>query len=75
VRGVVADPNLMIICTGFAQGLGLLCGVLRAVGVERIAVEDPTHPGQREIIARAGLKPLSLPVDEDGLRTDLLARS
>jgi GntR family transcriptional regulator/MocR family aminotransferase len=75
VRGVVADPSQILICTGFAQGLGLLCRSLRAAGVERVAVEDPTHPGQRAIIAHAGLLAVPVPVDEDGLRVDALAHS
>ncbi len=75
VRGVVADPELLLLCTGFAQGLSLLCAVLRARGDVRIAVEDPTHPGQRAIIVQAGLQPVPVPVDEDGVRLDVLTRS
>jgi GntR family transcriptional regulator/MocR family aminotransferase len=74
VRGVAAEPARVVICTGFAQGLRLLCSVLRQAGVSRLALEEPTHPGQRLLIARAGLEPVPIPVDEDGLRVDLLAR-
>jgi GntR family transcriptional regulator/MocR family aminotransferase len=74
VRGVAAEPSRVVICTGFAQGLRLLCSVLRQAGVTRFALEEPTHPGQRQLIAREGLEPVPVPVDEDGLRVDLLAR-
>ncbi len=75
VRGVAVDPGRVIVCTGFAQGLRLLCGVLRRTGVTRLAVEEPTHPGQRLLIARAGLEPVPIPVDADGLCVDALARA
>jgi GntR family transcriptional regulator/MocR family aminotransferase len=74
VRGVDAAPSRLVVCTGFAQGLRLLCGVLRRSGVRRLAVEEPTHPGQRLLVSRAGLEPVPVPVDEDGLRVDLLAQ-
>jgi GntR family transcriptional regulator/MocR family aminotransferase len=74
VRGVAAEPGRMVICTGFAQGLRLLCGVLRRAGVTRLALEEPTHPGQRLLVERAGLEPAPVPVDADGLRVDLLDR-
>lgn len=74
VRGVAAEPSRVVVCTGFAQGLRLLCAVLRRAGVTRLALEEPTHPGQRLLIAREGLAPVPIPVDEDGLRVDLLAR-
>src|SRR5947207_2853689 len=67
VRAVAAEPARVIICTGCAQGLRLLCAVLRNRGVTRLALEEPTHPGQRHLIARAGLEPVPIAVDEDGL--------
>jgi GntR family transcriptional regulator/MocR family aminotransferase len=73
VRGVAADPARLIVCSGFAQGLGLLCRALRRSGARRLAVEDPTHPGQRLLIARAGLEPVPVPVDTDGLRVEAWA--
>jgi len=74
VRGVAAEPARLIICTGFAQGLGLLCRALRRSGARRLAIEEPTHPGQRALIVRAGLEPVAVPVDQDGVRVDVLAR-
>lgn len=74
VRGADAEPSRLIVCTGFAQGLRLLCGVLRRSGTTRLAVEEPTHPGQRLLVERAGLEAVPVPVDADGLRVDLLAR-
>ena len=73
VRGVRATPDQVVICGGFSQGLALLCRVLRERGVTRIAVEDPCFLVHRLLIRGAGLEPVPVPVDEQGMRTSLLA--
>ncbi|GAA4666722.1 hypothetical protein GCM10023347_19270 [Streptomyces chumphonensis] len=75
VRGVHARPENLMVTAGFAQGLALLCKVLRERGHDTLAVEDPGHPGEWEFIAGAGLRPVGILVDEDGIRVDLLAAS
>ncbi|MFI6447526.1 PLP-dependent aminotransferase family protein [Kitasatospora sp. NPDC050543] len=75
VRGVRTTAENVMVTAGFAQGLAMLCQVLRARGITRIAVEDPGHPGEREFIARAGLEVVAVPVDGQGLRVEELARS
>lgn len=72
VRGVVADPEQMVICTGFAQALSLLCRLLQERGVRRIALEDPGWHSHRLIVEQAGLEVIPVQVDADGLRVDLL---
>jgi GntR family transcriptional regulator/MocR family aminotransferase len=74
-RGVVCDPEHILITTGYAQGLGLVCQALAERGAKRIALEDPSNPEDRLIVARAGLEPLPVTVDARGLRTSELARS
>jgi GntR family transcriptional regulator / MocR family aminotransferase len=71
-RGVVADPDRIVVTCGFQQGLDLVCRVLVADGARRLAFEDPSFAEQREIAARAGLEPVAVPVDEEGLRADAL---
>lgn len=73
VRGVAAEPDDLVITSGFAQGLGLVCRALRAMGMTELAMEDPCHPGQRALVADAGLTTLAVPVDEQGVRVDILA--
>ena len=73
-RGVLADPARIIVTSGFAQGRTLLCRALRASGAKRIAVEDPSY-SEWEPIRQAGLEILPVPVDEDGIRVDVLART
>ncbi|MCA6095470.1 PLP-dependent aminotransferase family protein [Streptomyces sp. SCA3-4] len=75
VRGVRTHLQDTMITSGFAQGLALLCRVLRDRGHETLGVEDPGHPGEREFITSAGLRPVGIPVDDEGLRVDLLERS
>jgi GntR family transcriptional regulator / MocR family aminotransferase len=72
---VVADPGRVIVTSGFTQGLGIVCHTLVAGGAKRMALEDPWDPDARLIIARAGLEPVPIEVDEDGIRVDELARS
>jgi GntR family transcriptional regulator/MocR family aminotransferase len=73
-RATVADADRIVLCTGFAQAARLVGEVLRATGVRRIAVEDPGHAEQCADLRAAGLELVSVPVDDRGLRTDLLAK-
>ncbi|PZV93716.1 GntR family transcriptional regulator / MocR family aminotransferase [Micromonospora phaseoli] len=75
VRAVRTRPEHLMITSGFAQGLAILCRVLRDAGHDRLGVEDPGHPGEWEFIAEAGLRPVGIPVDGDGIRVDDLAAS
>ncbi|MFD8697717.1 MocR-like pyridoxine biosynthesis transcription factor PdxR [Kitasatospora purpeofusca] len=72
VRGVRTDPDRLLVCAGFGQGLGLLAAALRGRGAGRIAVEGYGLPPQREVLRAAGLGLAPLPLDCNGARTDLL---
>ena len=74
-RGVVADPERIVITSGAAQALSLLSGVLVARGTPRIAVEDPSLPVHVEVLARRGADVVPVAVDEEGLRADALERT
>jgi GntR family transcriptional regulator/MocR family aminotransferase len=75
VRGVDADPEHTLVCTGFMQGFALVCRALRARGVERVALEDPGWHVHRLIVEEAGMEVAPISVDERGLRVDELAAS
>src|ERR1700726_3976615 len=76
VRGTVAEPDHMVICTGYAQGVRLLIDVLAAAGAKRLALEDPSSRDDALPAARAaGLEVVGIPVDGDGIRVDLLRDS
>ncbi len=70
VRGVVADPEHIIITNGYTQGLGLVCHALAATGAKRMALDDPSNPEHRLIVVRAGLAPIAIGVDEAGTQVD-----
>jgi GntR family transcriptional regulator / MocR family aminotransferase len=63
VRGLAADPESIVICTGAAQGFALLATVLRD---RTMAVEDPGLAPHRAILEAHGARLLALPVDEHG---------
>lgn len=73
VRGVRGRPEDLMITSGFAQGLALICRVLLDRGHTALAVEDPGHPGEREFIGQSGLRPVGVPVDDEGLDVERLA--
>ena len=76
VRGTVAHPDNVVICTGYAQGIALVISVLAASGARRLALEDPSSGDDALPIARAaGLDVVGVPVDRDGIRVDRLERS
>ncbi|MCK2237125.1 MULTISPECIES: PLP-dependent aminotransferase family protein [unclassified Crossiella] len=75
VRSVVTDPAGITVTHGAAEALALLAQVLRDRGLREIAVENPSHPGQAELLAAQGLRPVPVPVDCDGVQVDALART
>jgi GntR family transcriptional regulator/MocR family aminotransferase len=75
VRGVVADPEHIVVTNGYTQGLGVVCHALAAAGAKRIALEDPSNPEDGLVAARAGLETVLIGVDEAGTRVDELKRA
>lgn len=73
-RATLAHPERMVLCSGYAQGLRLVCEALRSRGVRRVAVEDPGHGGQRADIRAMGLDVRPVPVDGGGMCVDRLHR-
>lgn len=73
VRGVVAMPERVVVCAGYHQGLGLLARTLRTGGARSIAFEDPSLSAGRRVVEAAGLAAVGVPVDENGIRVDVLA--
>ena len=69
-RGVRASPDRIVVCTGFTQGLSLLCQVLPGAGVARVAVEEYSRPGPAGTLAASGLVPVMLGVDDRGAILD-----
>ena len=66
-RGVIADPDQIVVVQGTAQGVDLLLRLLRARGAKRLAVEDPSHTTQHERARVYGFELRSQRVDRDGM--------
>ncbi len=80
VRAAAAEPERIVVCAGFAQGLNLVLRVLAQRGVRRVALEDPGDgPAEASDTARAiaamGAQLVHVPVDELGLDVAALEAS
>ena len=74
VRGTNADPEKIVITSGYAQAVSLLMGVLAGRGARTVAVEDPSAADDARPIAQSlGLNVVGVPVGDDGVRVDALA--
>jgi GntR family transcriptional regulator/MocR family aminotransferase len=73
VRGVVADPEQVVVCAGFRHGLALILRVLAGEGATAVAMEDPCLEIHRAVARAHGLSVVPIPVDERGARTELLS--
>ncbi len=69
-RGVVADPDRLLVVQGAAQGIDLLARVLEARGARRVAVEDPSLDVQPRRFRAHGLAVAGRRVDGEGLVVD-----
>ncbi|HJP74021.1 MAG TPA: PLP-dependent aminotransferase family protein [Pseudonocardiaceae bacterium] len=74
VRAAVTDPDRIVICAGYAQGLRLALRALAERGVRVVAFEDPGAPNSAARAANSlGIKAVPVPVDEDGIDVAALA--
>ncbi len=65
-RAVICDLSQVIIVNGSQQALDLVARVLIERG-DRVAIENPSYQGTREILKAAGARLLGVAVDGDGL--------
>ncbi|QIZ36546.1 PLP-dependent aminotransferase family protein [Saccharopolyspora sp. ASAGF58] len=74
-RGVQATAAEVVVTANFDHTFGVLCHILRELGVDHIAVENPGAPWQVRIAQRAGLWVTGVPVDDEGVDVEALART
>jgi GntR family transcriptional regulator/MocR family aminotransferase len=72
VRGAALAPGDLTVCGSATDGIARICRVLAREGTTAVAVEDPGWQRVREVAAAAGLTVVPVPVDEQGLRAQLL---
>ncbi|GLY84821.1 PLP-dependent aminotransferase family protein [Actinoallomurus iriomotensis] len=75
VRAAVADPAALIVTAGVAQMLAIVPRVLIEEGHRLLAVEDPLGHHQIPMIRATGVELAGVPVDEEGIDVDALART
>jgi GntR family transcriptional regulator / MocR family aminotransferase len=75
VRAGTAEAEHVVIVSGFRQGLVLTLAALARSGIDRVALEDPGPREHDELVRRAGMHPVAVPVGGDGLDVDALRRS
>jgi DNA-binding transcriptional MocR family regulator len=70
-RGVAVDVQHILILSGSTQGIGLISRFLLNPGDE-VVVEIPTYLGAIHTFRALGAKVIGVPVDNEGMRVDLL---
>ncbi|MCB0596573.1 MAG: PLP-dependent aminotransferase family protein [Lewinellaceae bacterium] len=65
-RGVRCEPEQVLIVNGIQQALGLACQLLLDPG-DGAWIEDPGYNGAREAMMLMGVRPVPVPLDEEGL--------
>lgn len=74
VRAAVTEPDRIVICAGYAQGLRLALRALADRGVRVVAFEDPGVPDSATAAATSlGITAVPVPVDQDGIDVAALA--
>lgn len=68
---IAADPADVLVVPGGQAGLSVALRALAAPG-DAVLVEVPTYLGALAAARGAGLRPVPVPTDHDGLRADLL---
>ncbi|WP_344861028.1 PLP-dependent aminotransferase family protein [Amycolatopsis ultiminotia] len=71
-RGVRAQPDQIVVCSGVTHGLLLLAEVLKRRGNPEIAVEAYGLRAHRDRLADAGIRTPAVPVDAEGAVVDQL---
>ncbi|GLZ39735.1 PLP-dependent aminotransferase family protein [Actinokineospora sp. NBRC 105648] len=70
--GAVTEPDQVLVTTGAQQAIGLVAQMYLRPGCT-VVVESPSWPGCLDVFREAGARLVGVPLDEEGVRTDLLA--
>jgi GntR family transcriptional regulator/MocR family aminotransferase len=74
-RGVVADPERIVVCSGVTQAVTLLGFALHARGEGTVGVEDPGSPQYEVLFGTADPRVVRLPMDDEGIAVEPLRAS
>lgn len=70
-EGMDVEPGEILVCNGTQQALSLVSAVLLQPG-DTVAMANPGYPGAARVFRMCGAKIIGLPLDQGGLRVDLL---
>ncbi|MEO5867221.1 MAG: PLP-dependent aminotransferase family protein [Sphingomonas sp.] len=73
-RAVACEPGDILVTSGAQQAFDLIARALVKPGQTRVAIEDPGYPPMRVPFAAAGAAIVPVPVDDEGIRVDLIPR-
>jgi 2-aminoadipate transaminase len=73
-RGIAGPGDDILITSGCQQAFDLLQRVLASHG-ETVLLEDPVYPGLRNVFVRGGARVVGVPVGDQGVEIDTLART
>jgi GntR family transcriptional regulator / MocR family aminotransferase len=68
-RGWVCEPARVFVTSGYGAGLGFVLKMLDLAG-KAGWMEEPGYPVTREAMSIAGISPVSIPVDADGMNVE-----
>ncbi len=71
--GVLSTPENIVVTSGLQQGIDLIARTFVGPG-DVVVMEAPTYPGAIDIFSGRGATILTVPVDKDGMRIDILQR-
>lgn len=71
IEGVEVGVDQVLICSGSAHGIGLVCETLLDPG-DIVICESPNFPGSMRTMRSFGAELVSVAMDDEGLRMDLL---
>lgn len=73
LEGIPVSVDQVLITSGSAHAIGVVCEALIDPG-DAIIVESPTFPGTLRTFKTFGARAVGVPMDDDGLRVDLVER-
>ena len=73
-RAIACSAEEIVVTAGAQQAFDLLARILVVSGKTTVAIEEPGYPSLRNVLAAAGAKLVSIPVDGEGLQVDRIPR-
>jgi DNA-binding transcriptional MocR family regulator len=72
-RGIAAEADDVLITSGSQQAIDLVARTFVGPG-DTVYVEGPTYSGAIDVFAARGARIITVPVDHEGMRIDILSR-